>query len=226
MDAATPIEAAIKNRKSVRAYLDKPVAEDTLRRILDAARFSPSAVNTRPWKVAVVTGAAKQRLQEKMEAAFRSGDKGGMDYAYYPKEFVEPYRSRRKECGLMLYGAVGITREDTERRIEQWVANYHAFGAPAALFLFMQPGMGISAYIDCGLFLQSVMVAAVSEGLGTCPQAALGEYPGIVKAELGYPETDILVCGLALGYEDTAHPINQYRTPKFSVDAYVRWYNT
>lgn len=220
-----PVEEAIRARKSVRAYLNKPVAKDTLHRILDAARFSPSAVNCRPWKVALVSGSAKIRLQEKMEAAFKAGDKGGMDYEYYPKEFVEPYRSRRKECGLMLYGAVGITRDDTQQRLEQWVANYRAFDAPVMMFLLMQPGMGISAYIDCGLFLQSVMVAAVAEGLATCPQAALGEYPDIVKSTLGYPETDILVCGLAMGYEDPAHPINAYRTPKFEIEAFVRWYD-
>jgi nitroreductase len=216
---------AIKNRKSVRAYLDRPVEEEKIRRILDAARFAPSAVNCRPWKVAVVTGAAKTRLEAEMTAAFQRGEKGGMDYDYYPKTFVEPYKSRRKECGLMLYGAVGITKDDTARRLAQWVANYRAFDAPVMMFLLMQPGMGISAYIDCGLFLQSVMVAAVAEGLATCPQAALGEYPAIVKRALGYPDTDILVCGLAMGYADAAHPINNYRTPKFAVDEFVSWHD-
>lgn len=220
MDALT----AIKRRKSVRAYSGRSVDETTIRRILDAARFSPSAVNTRPWKLAVVTGAAKKRLEEKMTAAFHDGDRGGMDYAYYPDTFVEPYKSRRRECGLMLYGAVGIKKGDTERRLAQWVANYRAFDAPVMMFLLMQPGMGMSAYIDCGLFLQSVMIAATAEGLATCPQAALGEYPAIVKAELGYPDEDILVCGLAMGYEDPDHPVNSYRTPKFEIDEFVRWY--
>ena len=215
---------AVTLRKSVRAFTDAPVEPRIIRRILDTARFSPSAVNTQPWRVAVVTGESKRRLQEELEGAFRSGKAAGMDYPYYPEAWSEPWVSLRRSCGLMLYSAAGIRKTDTERRLEQWVANYRAFDAPVMLLFFLPPGLAACAYIDYGMFLQSIMVAAVAEGLATCPQASLGEYPDIVRDALNYPKDHVLVCGMALGYEDTAHPINQYRTPREEVDAFTRWF--
>jgi nitroreductase len=94
---------ALEQRKSTRAFLDKEVSEEQINTILDAARCAPSGVNTQPWSAAVVTGESKKNLQTKIEAAFRSGDKGQRDYQYYPTEWVEPYKSRRKECGLLMY---------------------------------------------------------------------------------------------------------------------------
>jgi nitroreductase len=181
------VSEAITSRKSVRAFLDKPVDSDIIRRILDTARFSPSAVSTQPWRVAVVTGETKRRLQEDIEGAFRAGAAAGMDYPYYPEAWTEPWASLRRSCGLMLYSAVDIRKTDTERRLEQWAANYRAFDAPVMLLFFLPPGLAACAYIDYGMFLQSIMVAAVAEGLATCPQAALREYPGIVRKTAGLP---------------------------------------
>ena len=215
---------AIEQRKSTRAYLSKDVEKKKIDTIFDAARHAPSGANTQPWQVAVVTGEAKIKLQTKIEQAFRGGDKGKADYPYYPDEWLQPYASRRKECGLLMYKTLAITREDKARQLEQWAANYRAFDAPVLLLFFIDDVMQAGSYIDYGMFLQSVMLAAVDQGLATCPQASLADYPEIIKAELGYPENTVLLCGMALGYEDKEALVNSYRTPREEVDSFTGYF--
>ena len=215
---------ALEQRKSTRAFLSKEVEQEKINTILNAARHAPSGTNTQPWQVAVVTGEAKIKLQTKIEGAFRAGDKGNADYTYYPDEWQQPYASRRKECGLLLYKTLGIRREDKERQINQWVANYRAFDAPVLLLFFMDDVMQTGSYIDYGMFLQSVMLAAVDQGLATCPQASIADYPEIIKAELVYPEETVLLCGMALGYEDKDALVNSYRTSREVVDSFTRYF--
>ena len=215
---------ALEQRKSTRAFLDKEVEPETINTILNAARHAPSGTNTQPWQVAVVTGEAKIRLQTKIECAFRAGDKGKADYTYYPDEWQQPYASRRKECGLLMYKTLGITREDKERQVNQWAANYRAFDAPVLLLFFMDDVMQTGSYIDYGMFLQSLMLVAVDQGLATCPQASIADYPEIIKAELGYPEETVLLCGMALGYEDKAALVNSYRTSREDVASFTRYF--
>lgn len=218
------VHDALAARKSVRAFLDNPLSRDVVSRVLDSARNSPSGVNTQPWQVAAVMGEKKEALQKMIEEAFNRGEKPQMDYQYYPLKWFEPYKTRRFQCGLQLYAALEIKREEKERRREQWIANYRAFDAPVMLYFFMDPGMETGSYMDYGMFLQSVMLAAVEEGLATCPQAALGEYPKIVKDVLGYPEDSILICGMALGYEDTTAKVNSYRTTREPVDTFTKFF--
>jgi nitroreductase len=215
---------ALEQRKSTRAFLGKEVQQETINTILNAARHAPSGTNTQPWQVAVVTGEAKIRLQTKIEGAFRAGDKGKADYTYYPDEWQQPYASRRKECGLLMYKTLGITREDKERQVNQWAANYRAFDAPVLLLFFMDEVLQTGSYIDYGMFLQSVMLVAVDQGLATCPQASIADYPEIIKAELGYPEETVLLCGMALGYEDKAALVNSYRTSREDVASFTRYF--
>ena len=219
------VDQALKNRKSVRAFLDRPVESKKINAILSSASHSPSGANTQPWQVAVVSGDTKMRLQKKIETAFRNGVKPGMDFQYYPLKWVEPYKTRRFDCGLQLYETLGIKRQEKERRLEQWIANYRSFDAPVALYFFMDPGLETGSYMDYGMFIQSVMLAAVEQGLATCPQAALGEYPKIVKQFLGYPEDSILLCGMSMGYEDREALVNSYRTPREEVENFTRFYN-
>lgn len=216
---------ALQARKSVRAYLDKPVSREQVTAVLDAARWAPSGTNTQPWQVAVVTGEKKQALQAKIQQAFETGAKNGMDYAYYPQNWTEPYLARRRACGLQLYGALDIKKDDTERRMQQWIANYRAFDAPVVLFFFMEKQMETGSFLDFGMFLQSVMLAAVDHGLATCPQAALGDYPDLVRNFLGYEEDMLLICGMALGYEDTEAVVNSYRTPREEVASFTRFFD-
>ena len=218
------IIAALETRKSVRAYLDKPVAKDKIAAVLRAASHAPSGSNAQPWQVAVVTGKKRDELAEKMESAFREEGPGAMDYNYYPLEWHEPYKSRRITCGSQLYNALKIDRKDRTRRLEQWIANYRAFDAPAILFFFIDKFMQTGSFLDYGMFIQSVMLAAMEEGLATCPQAALGQFPQLVKTFLGYSRETVLVCGMALGYEDMGAPVNSYRTSRQEVDSFARFF--
>lgn len=219
------VAEALEKRKSTRAFLDKPVEKEKIERILNAARHAPSGVNSQPWQVAVVSGETKQALQEKIETAFRNGEEKKMDYNYYPLSWKEPFKDRRKACGLQMYSTLGITREDKQRQIDQWAANYRAFDAPVMLLFFMDPIMDKGSFIDYGTFLQSIMLMAVEEGMATCPQAALGEYPEIVKEHLGYPEDHIVMCGMALGYEDTEALVNSYRTTREDIETFTRFFD-
>jgi len=219
------VRDALIKRKSTRAFLDKPVERAVIERMLDAVRHAPSGANTQPWQVAVVSGEAKRNLETKLEAVFRKGERGQMDYQYYPVEWKSPYKDRRRACGLQLYSALGILREDKQQQKNQWAANYRGFDAPVFLFFFLDADMEAGSYVDYGMFLQSLMLTAVEEGLATCPQAALGEYPEIVKQELGYPQEATLICGMALGYEDEHAAVNSYRTPREDVHTFTRFFD-
>lgn len=218
------IYEALRERKSTRAFLDKPVSRDKIINILKAARHAPSGTNAQPWLVAVVTGSKKDALAQAMTEAFKKDGLGTMDYQYYPETWKEPYKKRRVSCGAQLYSALKIERRDRAGRISQWAANYRAFDAPVMLFFFMDPIMQKGSFLDYGMFVQSVMLAALEEGLATCPQAALGQYPEIIKDALGYERDTILLCGMALGYEDKAAPVNNYRTPREEVEIFTRFF--
>jgi nitroreductase len=218
------VQQALEKRKSVRAFLEKPVEVEKINAILGSARHAPSGANTQPWQVAVVTGETKQKLQEKIEAEFRSGGSGRADYTYYPVEWIEPYKTRRVKCGLQLYTTLDIKREDKEKQLDQWAANYRAFDAPVMLLFFMDKHMQTGSYLDYGMFLQSIMLAAVDQGLATCPQASLADYPEIIKSTLGYAPDDILICGMSLGYEDEGALVNSYRTPREPAEKFTRYF--
>mgnify|MGYP000333147200 CR=1 FL=1 len=185
------VSEALRKRKSVRSFIDKDVAIEDIKEILESAGHAPSGVNTQPWQVLVLTGDQKQQLQSKMEAEFRAGQKGKMDYQYYPLEWIEPYKARRKECGLQMYSALEISREDKEKQLNQWAANYRAFDAPVMLLFYMDGVMETGSFLDYGMFIQSVMLAATEKGIATCPQAALAEYPEIVK---NFARLDHILC--------------------------------
>jgi nitroreductase len=219
------VKTALTQRKSTRAFLDKPVNKDLINSILKYARCAPSGVNTQPWQVAVVSGESKNNLQNKIETAFRNGQKSNSDYQYYPLTWTDDFKSRRKECGLLMYGTLGIQREDKKRQLDQWAANYRSFDAPVMLLFFADKVIEKGSYLDYGMFLQSVMLMAQSEGLATCPQASLAEYPDIVKETLGYPNESILLCGMSLGYEDKSALVNSYRTPRESVENFTKYFD-
>lgn len=218
------ITEALIQRKSTRAFLNKSVEKEKITGILKAARHAPSGTNAQPWLVAVVTGKMKEQLTGAMETAFHEEGIGTMDYQYYPLKWHDPYKKRRVLCGSQLYSALKIERRDRAKRLEQWVANYRAFEAPAILFFFMDAAMQKGSYLDYGMFIQSVMLAAMEEGLATCPQAALGQYPKLIKDALGYSQETILICGMALGYEDKDAPVNNYRTPREEVENFTRFF--
>ena len=215
---------AMRHRASTRAYLNAPVARDTVEAILDAARWAPSGVNTQPWHVAVVSGETKQRISAALLAARVAKEPERPDYRYYPLQWEEPYKSRRMVCGLAMYKALNISREDTERRVKTWNLNYAFFGAPVGLFFSLDRALSQGSWLDMGMFIQNVMLAARNFGLATCPQAALAEYPDIVRRHLGIPDSRAIVCGMALGYPDLSDPVNQYRTAREPVANFATWH--
>ncbi len=217
------VSEAILARKSVRAFLDKPVARATIDQVLEVARYAPSGTNTQPWHVVVLSAEPMRQLQQKMIAQFEAHGPGQADYRYYPREWRSPYIERRRACGLQLYQTLGIKKEDKARQREQWVANYRAFGAPVMLLFFMERDLEAGSYMDYGMFLQSVMLAAQGAGLATCPQASVADFPTVVRDFLGYEASMLLLCGIALGYEDTAAPVNSYRTPREPLDNFVEY---
>lgn len=214
---------ALTRRSSTRAFLDRPVSDEQVRALLDAARWAPSGVNIQPWQVAVVRGATKQRLAEALIAA-RAAGAPRPDYQYYPGEWFDPFKERRKRSGLALYQALEIRREDSDKQKEAWNNNYRFFGAPVGLLLFLDRRLGQGAWIDMGMFMQSIMLAAQSHGLATCPQASLGEYPDVVRNLLGIDDHLALLGGIALGHPDPDAAVNRYRTEREPVESFTRWY--
>ncbi len=215
---------AIRERKSVRAFLDKAVEQEKIERILESARFAPSGVNTQPWEVAVVSGETKKAIEKKILEKFTRGEKETPDYVYYPETWFEPFKSRRISTGLLLYKTLGIKREEKERMQEQWARNYRAFDAPVVLYFLLKKGMGIGSFLDYGMFVQNVALLAQSEGLGSCIQAAFVDYAPTIREALGYDD-HLLVCGMALGYEDTNHIVNTYRTDREHAASFTRYFS-
>lgn len=215
---------AMKKRQSTRAFLDREVPRETIHAILDAARWAPSGVNMQPWKVAVVQGRTKQRLGEAIIAAREAGEEENPDYRYYPEEWFEPYKGRRRETGMALYGALGIGRDDQRKRLDAWYNNYRFFGAPVGLLVFLDRRLGQGSWIDIGIFIQNILLAAEDAGLATCPQASLGEFPDIAREILGIEQQWALACGISLGYPDPDAAVNGYRTPREPVEHFTHWY--
>ncbi len=217
--------AIIRDRRSVRAFLDKPVSPELINHVLEAARFAPSGVNTQPWRVAVVGPQHREKITKDIISARENNVPENPDYQYYPTEWVEPYKSRRKACGMALYGALHIDINDKEKRKAQWYRNYSFFNAPVALIFYLDAHLHKGSWMDMGMFIQNVMLAARALGLETCPQAALAEYPDIIRQHLDLPNTMHIVCGMALGYADWSHPVNQYRTAREEISTFTVHYD-
>ena len=216
---------AIKARYSTRAFLDKAVTHEQIVQILSHASWAPSGVNTQPWKVAVVEGSTKQRITETLIQARASRQEPNPDYSYYPDRWEDPYRMRRIICGKALYKALDISKDDKTRQQQAWNNNYHFFGAPVGLFFFVDKNLNTGSWLDMGMFLQNVMLAATGMGLATCPQASLADYPSLVRDILQIENHYAVVCGMALGYADNDHPVNQYRLDREPVNGFTNWHD-
>ncbi len=216
---------AIKHRKSIRAYTEQPVKRQDIEQILTCASQAPSGVNSQPWHVAVLEGQTKMAITEALIAARRADEISIPDYEYYPTDWQEPYNSRRIECGRALYKALGIQRKDRESKQQAWENNYRFFGAPVGILFFINQSLNKGSWVDMGMFIQSVMIAATAKGLSTCPQASLAEYPNIVRKILNMEDQNLLICGMSLGYADPDHPVNQYQLPRESPDRFTGWFD-
>ncbi|NNK33700.1 MAG: nitroreductase [Xanthomonadales bacterium] len=209
------VSEAVAGRFSARAFLDRPVPEEQVRRILDRARRAPSGGNLQPWHVTVVSGKRLQKLMAKIRRKALLHPRGEKpEYDVYPPSLHEPYRSRRYQCGEDLYASIGIPREDKKARFKQFAKNLEAFGAPVVLFFSIDRRMGNNQWAHLGMFMQTVMLLAVEEGLHTCPQESWSAFHGAVAKFIGLPDEQMFYCGMALGHADLDHPINQWRTDR------------
>ena len=221
------VDWAIVSRRSIRAFLPTPVERDEVHAILDVARYAASGMNTQPWRVHVLTGAAKERLSAAIAAVNDDADATATltePYNYYPLDWVSPYVDRRRKVGWDLYGLLGITKGDKERMHAQHGRNYRFFDAPVGLIFTVNRVMQAGSLMDYGMFLQSVMVAARARGLDTCPQVAFTQFHSVIGRELGIPETEMVVCGMSLGYADPACIENTLVTERESVDSFTTYH--
>ena len=218
------VSQAIVSRHSVRAYLDKPVSQAQVHELLAVARYAPSGTNTQPWKVHVLAGQPLQHLCASVTAAFLDPDaatKYQEEYPYYPVKWQSPFIDRRRKVGWDLYGLLGISKADKDKMQAQHARNFSFFGAPVGLIFTIDRVMQQGSWMDYGMFLQSIMVAARGMGLDTCPQAAFTQFHSVIQTVLQYPDTDMLVCGMALGYADHSAIENTLRTDREPVDGFA-----
>jgi nitroreductase len=209
------VAEAVAARFSARAFLDQPVPLEVIERILDRARRAPSGGNLQPWQVSVVSGKSLRKLIGKIRRKALLKPRGEKpEYDVYPPGLHEPYRSRRYKCGEDLYAALGISRDDKSGRWRQFAKNVEAFGAPAVLFYSIDRAMGKNQWAHLGMFMQTVMLLATEEGLHTCPQEAWSAFHGTVAKFIGLPDEQMFYCGMAMGFADLDHPINQWRTER------------
>jgi nitroreductase len=219
---------AITSRHSVRAYTDAPVSRETIEQLLAVARYAPSGTNTQPWTVHVLTGAAKQRLCAAVTQAALEPDSATRyteEYPYYPRQWQSPFIERRRKVGWDLYGLLGITKADKAGMQAQHLRNFQFFGAPVGLMFTIDRVMQQGSWMDYGMFLQSIMIAARGMGLDTCPQAAWTAYHQVIKSQLGLDDQQMFVCGMALGYADPNAIENTLRTEREPVASFTRYFS-
>ena len=217
------IEDTIRSRRSIRAFLPDPVADDTVRELLELAARAPSGTNTQPWKVHVVRGAVRDQLCSEIVAAFLAGDQYSEEYAYAPDPWGETYLARRRATGWGLYGTLGIKKGDKDKMKAQHARNFEFFDAPVGLFITIDRGLELGSWLDLGLFLQTLMLAARGRGLDTCPQQAFAGFHTIIQNRLAIPAHEMVVCGVALGLADMSAPENQFSPDREPVGAFTRF---
>lgn len=224
------VDAAIESRFSCRAFLPTPVAREQIAEILRVASRAASGTNTQPWKVYVLGGAARDELVEKICAAHdalradpRLAEQYREEYDYYPAQWVSPYIDRRRENGWGLYGLLGIEKGDKRAMHAQHQRNYRFFDAPVGLMFTLDRVLGRGSLVDCGMFLQNVMLAARARGLHTCPQAAWNPFASIILPHIGAAPDEMLLCGMALGQADPSARVNSFRTPREPADKFTTW---
>ena len=222
-DNRKSVSEAVAARHSVRAFLDRPVERALVEDILARAARAPSGGNLQPWHVDMLTGAPLEALKARVRERLAANPKGeGTEYPVYPPGLAEPWRSRRFQVGEQLYASIGIPREDRPARLTQFARNFEFFGAPVGLFLSIPRSFGPPQWAHLGMFIQSVMLLAVERGLGTCPQEAWAGMHRTVGAFLGLPVERMLYCGMALGWPDDAHPINNWRSEREYLESFAR----
>jgi nitroreductase len=215
-------EQVVRERYSCRRYQQIPVAQPTIRRILEVAQQTPSWCNCQPWQVVLVGGEAIERFRMALHAHAAQGAPTKPDFPY-PLRYEGIYRERRKVCGVQLYRALGIGREDKASAAQQSLENFRFFGAPHVALVTTDEELGVYGAVDCGLYVSNFMLAAQNLGVASIAQAALASYPDFIRAHFGMAPNRKFVCGISFGYADPTHPINAYRTARATEQEAVTW---
>lgn len=220
------VDQAIVSRRSIRAFLPAPVAHEDIAAILEVAARAPSGTNIQPWKVTVLTGAARQRLSDAIIAVYHDKDavrEHTEEYAYYPRQWTSPFIERRRKVGWDLYALLGLGRDNKEGMAAQHARNFNFFDAPVGLIFTIDRVLEQGSWLDYGMFLQNIMVAARGRGLDTCPQAAFTQFHKIIAAQLALPANETVVCGMALGYADPSKIENTLVTERVPLEQFARF---
>lgn len=214
---------ALKTRRSVRAFLPTPVSREEVENLLSLASRSPSGSNIQPWKVHVFTGEVRQRITDVILKALDSeqAESHKREWNYYPIQWREPYIGRRRKIGWDMYGLLGIPKGDFKRTEQQRRRNYEFFGAPVGMIFTLEEDLEIGSWLDLGIFIGNVAIAARGHGLDTCAQAAFADFHNLIRPILGIPDNQIIICGMALGHADPDDAINQLKTQRAPLKAFA-----
>ncbi|MBR3191333.1 nitroreductase [Bosea sp. (in: a-proteobacteria)] len=221
--AAEAVEKAIASRRAVRAFLPDPVDPALVRRLIELAAQAPSGTNMQPWRLRVLGPRTRAKLETALVAALDDPSPREEEYRYYPVAFREPYLSRRRKVGWDLYGLLGVAKGDHAGMRRQTEANLRFFGAPVALMLTVDRDLEIGSWLDLGAFIQTLLIAAQGHGLDSCPQAIFARFHGIVRRELSIPQSEVVVCGIALGKADPDAPANRLVPEREPVESFTSW---
>ena len=219
---AAVLDGLLAARHSCRAYLPREVTRAVLTSIFETAQRTASWCNSQAWQVSVTSGDATERLRSALVEAATTGARGGSDFPF-PHEYTGVYLERRRECGFGLYNAVGVARGDKAGYERQTLENFRLFGAPHVAILTSDPGLGVYGAVDVGGYVQILLLTMQAHGVAAIPQAALTHHSALIKSQLGIAPERQMVCGISFGYEDTAHPANNFRTGRAPVSDVVDW---
>ena len=212
---ANQTESAILSRRAIRGFLPTPIDRETVEHLLNVAARAPSGTNMQPWRAIALAGTPLNDFREALAAEFLAGKATtARDYRYYPDPFFEPYQSRRRKIGWDLYAHLGIARGETDKMKAQAAHNLRFFGAPVGLVCVIDRKLEIGSWIDYGMFLQNIAIAARARRLDTCHMAIFAQFGENIRRLLNLPESDVVVCGVALGHEDPNAPANRLRTER------------
>ncbi len=215
-------ETLARNRYSCRKFLPRPVPRQTIEKILELAQQTPSWCNCQPWQVLLLCGGAVADFRESQLAHAAEGHPPQPDFPF-PSRYEGSYRERRKVCGVQLYQALGIDRDNRNGAERQRLENFRLFEAPHVALITTEEALGAYGAVDCGLYVANFMLAAGNFGVDSIAQAALASYPALIRSRFGLPANRKLVCGISFGYADADHPIHQYRTERAPISDVATW---
>jgi nitroreductase len=218
------VDSVIKKRFASRAFSNRPVSKQAVEDILEVARFAPSGANIQPWHAYVLAGAEKDNVSRALlKAHHEARDQHQSEYQYYAQQLPEPYLSRREQFGRLFYGALGIAQSDQAGRAGQTAKNYAFFGAPLGLIITIDRRLQVGSWLDLGMFVQNVMLAAGARGLQTCPQETFAKYHAVLRELLPIPDEQMVACGMSLGFAEEAAANAGSLMPKAPVSEFAKF---